>query len=74
MVKALKTIPYRQRACVVLRYYDYLSVAETAQALDIRPGTVKSQTSKGLAALKAALGTLGYPEPIPIEEGTRNDF
>ncbi len=54
MVRCLAAIPPRQRACVVLRYYDDLAVAEVAAALGCSEGTVKSQTARGLTALKVA--------------------
>ncbi|RTL62403.1 MAG: SigE family RNA polymerase sigma factor [Pseudonocardiaceae bacterium] len=56
LVTALRSVPSRQRAVLVLRYFDDLDVAATAEALGCSVGTVKSQTSHGLAALRAALG------------------
>ena len=54
--RALASLPSRQRACVVLRFYDDLSEAQVADALDCSVGTVKSATSRGLARLRAQLG------------------
>ena len=49
---ALARLPRRQRAVVVLRYFDDLTEAETAAALGCSVGTVKSQTSKAFAKLR----------------------
>lgn len=50
--RALQRLPRGQRAVIVLRYFDDLSEQETATALGISVGTVKSQSSKALAALR----------------------
>ena len=55
LLDALRTLPIRQRAVVVLRFWDDLSVQDTAAALDISEGTVKSHSSRGLAALRLTL-------------------
>ena len=51
--RALSGLPARQRAVVVLRYFNDLSEAQTAQALGCSVGTVKSQTSRALARLRS---------------------
>ncbi|MGW6278464.1 SigE family RNA polymerase sigma factor [Kribbella sp. NPDC055071] len=55
VVQALSALPARQRACVVLRYYADFSIEQTADALGIGAGSVKSQTSRGLAQLRGML-------------------
>jgi RNA polymerase sigma-70 factor (sigma-E family) len=54
----VQTLPAKQRAAVVLRYYEELSEAETAAVLGVSVGTVKSQTSRALAALRTRAGDL----------------
>ncbi len=56
---ALAAVPPGQRAVLVLRYYEGLDVAETAAALKCSEGNVKSQTARGLAALRRALAARG---------------
>jgi RNA polymerase sigma-70 factor (ECF subfamily) len=62
---AIRHLPDRQRAVVVLRFYDDLSVAEAATALRCAPGTVKSLTHHAIAALRDRLGiVLDVPEEL----------
>lgn len=66
MWAAIQNLPLGQRKVVVLRHYLGLSVEETAGDLGISVGTVKSQTSDALAALRRALGAEFGP---PVREG-----
>ena len=50
--RALERLPKRQRAVVVLRFYEDLSEAETAEIMQCSVGTVKSQASRALAKLR----------------------
>jgi RNA polymerase sigma-70 factor (sigma-E family) len=55
VIAALRELPDRQREVLVLRYYADLSEAQIAAAMKITAGAVKSHTSRGMAALRAAL-------------------
>ena len=57
-------LPARQRAVIVLRYYEDLSEAEIAGALGCAPGTVKSQSSAAIKALRRALAASGVGEEV----------
>lgn len=56
---ALARVPPGQRVILVMRFYEGLDVAATAAALGCSEGNVKSQTARGLQALRAALGPAG---------------
>ncbi len=59
---AVRALPARQRAVVVLRYYEDLSEREIAETLGCSQGTVKSQASAALAALRARGADFTDPE------------
>jgi RNA polymerase sigma-70 factor (sigma-E family) len=56
VLAAVRALPPRQRAAVILRYWEDRSIEETADALGVSSGTVKSQCAKGLEALRRTLG------------------
>lgn len=62
LLEALAGLPVRQRQAVVLRYFDDLSVEAVAELMGSSVGTVKSQTAKGLAKLRVALGATSLLE------------
>jgi RNA polymerase sigma factor (sigma-70 family) len=62
---AVQQLPARQRTAVVLRYFAGFSVRETAEAMSCAEGTVRSLTSQGVAALRAALGQEDQMEEVP---------
>ncbi|WP_433214296.1 SigE family RNA polymerase sigma factor [Dactylosporangium sp. CS-047395] len=78
MWRHVKALPNRQRAVLVLRYYEDQSEAETARLLGVSVGTVKSQTSRALATLREKLSAEGVrpstkpqparppTEPVPL--------
>jgi len=59
VLHALAAVPAKQRAVLVLRFWEDLSVEETASVMSCSTGNVKSQTSRGLANLRAALAAQG---------------
>lgn len=69
VLDALAQLSKGQRAVVVLRYYEDLSVAETARVLGCAEGTVKSQTSDALTRLRTLLGDA----VLPLTSGAHHD-
>jgi len=68
MLAELGKLPRRQRAVVVLRYYEGLSFQEIAEVLGCTPGTVRGHASRALAALRIELTTPPMPRPVVIKE------
>jgi RNA polymerase sigma-70 factor (sigma-E family) len=64
--EALLRVPPRQRVTLICRYYQGLDVAETAAVMSCSEGTVKSQTARGLAALREVLGDAEMHPPERI--------
>jgi RNA polymerase sigma-70 factor (sigma-E family) len=62
VVAQLRTLPPRQRAAIVLRYYEDLTEAQTADVMGCSVGTVKSHVSTGLARLRDRMGA-SFPAP-----------
>jgi RNA polymerase sigma-70 factor (sigma-E family) len=69
LLEALERVPPRQRACLVLRFFEDYTVEATAKALGCRAGTVKSQTARGLHSLRKFLGRV---EAGPARKGGAN--
>jgi RNA polymerase sigma-70 factor (sigma-E family) len=61
----VQALPARQRAVLVLRFYEDLTEAETARILGVTVGTVKSQSSRALASLRARLVETGVEPAFP---------
>lgn len=68
MLAELTKLPRRQRAVVVLRYYEGLSDQEIADVLGCRPGTVRGHASRALAALRVELTRAPVRGPAVIKE------
>lgn len=64
LIEALQALPEMQRKVVVLRHLYDLSVRETAEELRISEGTVKSHSSRGMAAMARALDSVDLLLPV----------
>lgn len=68
--RALDRLTRKQRAVIVLRYFEDLTEVQTAEVLGIRPGTVKSQTRDALARIRELAPDLavlvGRPDPVEV--------
>ena len=65
LVRLLHQLPPRQRAVIVLRYWEQRTEAETAAMLGCSEGTVKSTASRGLRRLRELAGRLAFPTAKP---------
>jgi RNA polymerase sigma factor (sigma-70 family) len=63
VLEALDGLPQAQRGALILRFFADLSVHEAALALSCPDNTVKTNTRRGLLALRGALGAIDLPEP-----------
>jgi RNA polymerase sigma factor (sigma-70 family) len=74
----LRKLTPRERACLVLRYYDDLKVDDIAATLELSPGAVKRYLSDGLAKMAISLTeaephSLSTPDRTATSQGIRND-
>lgn len=67
LVTALRSLPAGQRAVLVLRYLEDLTEQQTAEALGVTVGTVKSQASRALRTLRAS-GLLHHPSDLEDDD------
>ena len=67
---AVLSLPPRQRAVMALKYYEDLSEAQIAEALDMAPGTVKSHAHAAARRLADLLGEPAVPPARPAKEAT----
>ena len=63
--EAIRSLPQRQRAAIVLRFYEDMPEADVAAVLEMPVGTVKSLVHRGIARLRDSLGPAWQSETIP---------
>jgi RNA polymerase sigma-70 factor (sigma-E family) len=68
LLRALAKLPPRQRAVLVLRYFDDMSESQTAQMLGCSLSTVKTQSARGLARLREVTEQFSGRRPEPAGE------
>jgi len=68
LMRALRELPPRQRAVLVLRYWEQLTQAETAKLLGCSEGNVKAATSRGLSRLRELTASWRDPQPHPAHD------
>jgi RNA polymerase sigma-70 factor (sigma-E family) len=71
LLRALRELPPQQRAVLVLRYWEQLSQAETADLLGCSEGAVKSAASRGLSRLRELTALWHDPLPRPANATTK---
>jgi RNA polymerase sigma-70 factor (sigma-E family) len=74
LVRLLRQLPPRQRAVVVLRYWEQRTEAETAELLGCTEGTVKSTAARGLRRLRELAGPETDGTPAPKRTQLRTDL
>ncbi len=70
LVRALRQLSPRQRTVVVLRYWEQLTQAETAELLGCSEGNVKAVTSRGLSRLRELTAAWRDPQPHGAKDAT----
>jgi RNA polymerase sigma-70 factor (sigma-E family) len=68
VIEALAALPSRQRACLVLRFFEDMSVEKTAEVMGTSTGTVKSQTARGLEAMRVRLRGVGSRSGLGLDD------
>jgi RNA polymerase sigma-70 factor (sigma-E family) len=71
VTRALARLPIRQRQVIVLRFFEDLSVEQTAELLGFSTGTVKSYTSRALARLRELLADYHEPHNSEVSHAHR---